>query len=66
MKQADKEEIWHLKYLMETGNFAIINESNGKMIRDVGEGIELYEQAHHDFPDKVYNSLDRAINWFLK
>jgi hypothetical protein len=55
-----------IKRLMDTGNFSIINESNGKMIRDVGDGIELYEQAHHSFPDKKYKNLDRAINWFLK
>lgn len=56
----------YIEYLIESGNFSIINESNGKMIRDVGEGIELYESACNSFPDKVYKSLKHAINWFLK
>lgn len=66
MGQPDKREKDLISQIMESGNFAIISESNGKMIRDVGEGIEIYERATDSFPFKVYSDLDKAINYFLK
>lgn len=53
----------YVEYLLNAG-YSIISESNGKMIRDVGEGIEVYDNYWHDFPDKVYKSFNRAFKYF--
>lgn len=53
----------YIQYLLNAG-YSIISESTGKMIRDVGEGIEIYDPAESSFPDKTFDEFDKAYNYF--
>ncbi len=54
----------YIQYLLNAG-YSIISESTGKMIRDVGEGIEIYDPYYNDFPDKVFGEdFNKAYNYF--
>lgn len=53
----------YIEYLLNAG-YSIISESSGRMIRDVGEGIEVYDQPHHDFPDRTFNDFETAYKYF--
>ena len=60
---AEKDAI---ESILSFGNYSVINESNGKLIRDVGDGIELFESYLSNVPDHIYTSMPHAIKWFLK
>lgn len=53
----------YIEYLLNAG-YSIISESNGKLIRDVGDGVEVYDEAFHDFPTKVFKTFSRAFKYF--
>lgn len=53
----------YIKYLLNAG-YSIVSDSNDKMIRDVGEGIEIYDPSYSSFPDKTFEDFDKAYEYF--
>lgn len=61
----DKE---YIIYLLQTGGYSIISESTGKMIRDIGNGIEVFDAGQYVYdgslPSRVFGNYNKAYNYF--
>jgi hypothetical protein len=52
--------------LLSTGEFSVVNESNGKMIKsNIDDKFEVFDSFTDHEPTKVYKREDKALEYFL-